>query len=243
VKDWNVGSIPRGLETIQKGPNQYLAVFCWGSSTVEIYLPAVGNGLVATLSLGRDPTRADVKAGRTLYYSASHSQHNNLSCNTCHIDGFADLLAWDLSDRRKDAAGAHTIPVDDKGPLVTQTLRTLVGQLPYHWRGERADLIDFNGAFEGLLGGTKLNEAAGGDFAKFQATRSRAARTTTPSATKPMPWKQRAATSRSRRSCRHGASSSRRACRSSTRAARPTPCPCWACRSPRPDWETTSRTS
>ncbi len=169
VKEWNVGSIPRGLQTIQKGTSEFLAVFCWGASTVEIYQPALGTGLVATLSVGRDPTPTDVKLGRTIYYSASNSQHNNLSCNTCHVDGFADLLAWDLSDRRKDATGAHTVPVDDKGPLVTQTLRTLLGQLPYHWRGERADLIDFNGAFEGLLGGTKLDETPGGAFDEFEA--------------------------------------------------------------------------
>ena len=169
VREWNVGSIPRGLQMITKGANQYLMVYCWGSNQVEIYLPAVGTGIVATLMAGPDPTPPLVKAGRALYYSAAHSQDNNMSCNTCHVDGFSDLLAWDLSDRRKDSSGAYTVTVDDKGPLVTQTLRSIKGQNPYHWRGERGDLIDFNGAFPGLLGGAPLNVAPGGDFDKFEA--------------------------------------------------------------------------
>lgn len=169
VKEWNVGSIPRGLKMIAKGPNEYLMVYCWGTNTVEIYLPAVGVGLVATLHAGPDPTHAQIKAGRALYYSAAQSRDNNMSCNTCHVDGFSDLIAWDLSDRRIDVMGNHTVSVDDKGPLVTQTLRSIKGQNPYHWRGERGDLIDFNGAFPGLLGGAPLDTTPGGDFDRFEA--------------------------------------------------------------------------
>jgi hypothetical protein len=169
VKEWNVGSIPRGLQIVTKGPNEFLLVLCWGSNAVEVYLPGIGTGLVATLRIGPDPTHALIKAGRKVYYSAAHSQNNNASCNTCHVDGFSDLLAWNLSDMRIDSGGQYTVPVDDKGPLVTQTLRSIRGQNPYHWRGERGDLIEFNGAFEGLLGGTKLDETPGGDFEKFEA--------------------------------------------------------------------------
>ncbi len=168
VQEWNVGSIPRALTFIRRGPNEFLAVFCWGTNTVEIYQPALGTGLIATLKLGQDSMPRPITDGRKVFYDASHSQFNNVSCNTCHIDGFSDMVAWDLSDIRKDAAGNHTIAVDKKGPLVTQTLRSILPQAPYHWRGERADLIDFNGAFEGLLGGTKLDVTPGGEFDDFR---------------------------------------------------------------------------
>lgn len=169
VKEWNVGPIPRGLTFVTKGTNEYLAVYCWGASRIDLYLPAVGTGRVASLHLGADPAPPEVRAGRRVYYSAAHSLHNNQSCNTCHVDGFSDMIAWDLSDRRKDAFGQHTVGVDDKGPLMTQTLRSIAGQQPYHWRGERGDLIDFNGAFDALLGAPPLDTTPGGDFDKFQA--------------------------------------------------------------------------
>ena len=108
VKEWNVGSIPRGLEVMTKGTSEYLLVYCWGSNKVEVYLPSVGTGLVATLDVGPDPTHPLIQAGRALYYTASKSQHNNLSCNTCHVDGFSDLLAWNLSDIRVDSGGNYT---------------------------------------------------------------------------------------------------------------------------------------
>jgi hypothetical protein len=169
VKEWNVGSIPRGLKTIRKGSKDFLAAYCWGNNKIEVYEPAVGTGIVVTLDVGPDPTHPKIRNGRTLYYSAANSMNNNMSCNTCHIDGFSDMLAWDLSDRRVDINGAHTIPVDDKGPLITQTLRSIKGQNPYHWRGERGDLIAFNGAFPGLLGGPPLDTTPDGDFDNFEA--------------------------------------------------------------------------
>ena len=44
-----------------------------------------------------------------------------------------------------------------KGPMITQTLRGLAGQEPYHWRGDRADFAAFNPAFDGLMGGSQLS--------------------------------------------------------------------------------------
>lgn len=169
VKEWNVGSIPRSLLPIAKGSNEYLAVHCSGSNKVELYLPAVGTGLVVTLDLGRDPTPQMVRDGRRVFYSSANSMHNNQSCNTCHVDGFADMIAWDLSLRLPDSMGDYTVGVDDKGPMMTQTLRNIEPTQPFHWRGENADLKDFNAAFGGLLGGTPLDETPGGDFDKFEA--------------------------------------------------------------------------
>ena len=54
-----------------------------------------------------------------------------------------------------------------KGALTTQTLRGLLGLEPFHWRGDRTNFLQFNGAFASLLGGTTLpstNMAAYRDF-------------------------------------------------------------------------------
>jgi YVTN family beta-propeller protein len=65
----------------------------------------------------------------------------------------------------------------DKGFIVTQTLQGLLNwdvepefqelftNAPYHWRGDRATFLDFNPAFEGLLGGSQLAPA---DMEKFR---------------------------------------------------------------------------
>jgi hypothetical protein len=39
-----------------------------------------------------------------------------------------------------------------KGPMITQSLRGMGGTEPFHWRGDRANLSAFNGAFVTLMG-------------------------------------------------------------------------------------------
>jgi len=53
-----------------------------------------------------------------------------------------------------------------KGPMVTQTLRGLLGLDPLHWRGDRTNFLHFNGAFDSLLGGTALSAA---DMAAYRS--------------------------------------------------------------------------
>ncbi|MEM7165805.1 MAG: hypothetical protein AAF581_10095 [Planctomycetota bacterium] len=133
-------------------------VYCWGTNTIEIYSFGPIN-LEATLDLGYDPTPALIAAGREVFYDGSHSQFNNASCATCHIEGGMDHEEWDLSCE----------PVDNKGPLITQTLFGIDRLLPFHWRGERFNgLIDFNDAFPGLLGGAEL-DVNNGEFDAFEA--------------------------------------------------------------------------
>jgi len=54
-----------------------------------------------------------------------------------------------------------------KGPMITQTLRGIIGTEPLHWRGDRAQLGSFNPAFQSLLGGTRLLTPA--EMADFQS--------------------------------------------------------------------------
>jgi hypothetical protein len=79
------------------------------------------------------------------------------SCNTCHPQGGADSLVWQISNS----------PVDEKGPMVTQPLLGIEDSFPYHWRGER-ELSDFNDAFPGLLGtAAELNAGELANFLEF----------------------------------------------------------------------------
>src|SRR5690606_34932603 len=54
-----------------------------------------------------------------------------------------------------------------KGPMTTQTLGGLFGLEPFHWRGDRAGLIEFNGTFQSLMGGSPLAATDMHDFAQF----------------------------------------------------------------------------
>ena len=132
-----------------------------------------------------DPEPATVKRGRRLLYDArATSSNGEASCGGCHVFGDDDGLAWDLGNPDasvvenrnprhpglQQSADFHPM----KGPMTTQTLRGLAGQGPLHWRGdrtgglaapsaapdagaydERAGLLEFNGAFVGLLGRAK----------------------------------------------------------------------------------------
>ncbi|MCC7012433.1 MAG: hypothetical protein IT454_07735, partial [Planctomycetes bacterium] len=150
------GSIPRHLQWDPWG-NSFLAVHAWGRNVIEILqagLPAP----VATLQLGVDPTPQIVRDGRAIWYDADLSLNGRSSCNTCHPGGKSDMIAWSISDA----------PHDFKDPMATQSLLSIEDTFPYHWRGER-DLVAFNGAFTGLLGGARaLTTGANSEFEKFQ---------------------------------------------------------------------------
>jgi hypothetical protein len=157
VLEWDVtpGSIPRGIVF---SPTYSIAyVYCWGTNKIEAYWITSGIPLIFTLDLGYDPTPANVRAGRTIFYDAANSLHNNASCASCHVDGRIDMITWDLSH----------LPFDDKGPMVTQTLAGIERMTPFHWRGEqRNNLKDFNGAFVNLLGASSQLSAS--DFQLFE---------------------------------------------------------------------------
>lgn len=116
---------------------------------------------LAVTSLGFDPTPDLVVNGRKFFYSGMSSGHGDQSCASCHLFGDFDQLAWDLGDPLGDYAPPPPENRDDpqysgfhpmKGPMVTQSLRGLANTGLLHWRGDRADLSEFNAAFVSLLG-------------------------------------------------------------------------------------------
>ncbi len=152
------GGIPRAV-AVDHAQDRVL-VYCWGTNTIEVHQHGAGGGFLASLDLGFDPLPQLVQEGRRVFYDASHSLGNNASCETCHVDGRTDMEEWNLSG----------LPADDKGPMVTQTLAGIDQVMTFHWRGEQLNgLIDFNPAFDNLLGGAQLDETPGGDFDAFEA--------------------------------------------------------------------------
>ncbi|MFM1921172.1 MAG: hypothetical protein RLZZ303_2806 [Candidatus Hydrogenedentota bacterium] len=125
-----------------------------------------------------DPTPAAIKLGRKhLYDTRKTSGLGQVSCASCHVDARFDRLAWDLGDPAIPPKPARDLSeggdlnlgfdfplLDDgfrdfhpmKGPMTTQTLVGIMGHEPFHWRGDRLGLEEFNPAFEGLLGDDEL---------------------------------------------------------------------------------------
>ncbi len=110
-----------------------------------------------------DPTPASIRLGRRHFYDTRrNSGLGHTACGSCHVDGRMDRLAWDLGDpsgslltiTNFDAGGApytrtyHPM----KGPMVTQTMQDIIGHEPFHWRGDRVGIEDFNQTFPALLG-------------------------------------------------------------------------------------------
>lgn len=132
---------------------------------------------IQRVSLGFDPTHADVREGRRLFYDGPNSsEYGELSCASCHLFGGMDNLAWDLGDPQGEMQpvpafanpGGLVPPFHPmKGPMMTQTLKGIAGTEPLHWRGDRAALTDFNEAFVSLNGREALLPET--DFALFEA--------------------------------------------------------------------------
>jgi DNA-binding beta-propeller fold protein YncE len=129
---------------------------------------------LSEIAIGFNPTPAAIQQGRGFLYDAKLSGNGTGSCASCHIDGDLDKLAWDLGDPTQSTtsltedanatqsgfgtAGTLTVQFHPmKGPMTTQTLRGLLNQAPYHWRGDHANFAAFNPAFTSLLGSSQLS--------------------------------------------------------------------------------------
>ena len=130
---------------------------------------------VALQRIGMNPTPDGIVNGRKFFYGGFTSAHGEQSCASCHLFGDIDNLAWDLGD----PVGGYVPPPPInplglqgfdpmKGPMMTQSLRGMGGTEPFHWRGDRANLAAFNGAFVTLMGrATTLPDSEMSAFSDF----------------------------------------------------------------------------
>lgn len=152
-----VGEGPTGLAISPSGNRLYvLNRFADSISIVD----TAGASEIARIGL-HDPTPGAVKAGRPFFYDTHlTSGLGQASCASCHTDGRSDRIAWDIGDTQGAViAFDETCQVPGctswhpmKGPMTTQTLLGIIGNEPFHWRGEKADLSEFNEAYTHLQG-------------------------------------------------------------------------------------------
>jgi len=154
--------------------------FAGSLSTVD----TAAESVVSTLPLF-DPTPQVIKAGRPhLYNTHDTSGLGQVACASCHVDSRFDRLSWDLGDPTDVIKvignnfnfGPSPPSVTNnfhpmKGPMVTQTLQDIITHEPFHWRGDRDGLEQFDGTFTNLQGaatGLTTNEMQ--DLKNFLAT-------------------------------------------------------------------------
>ncbi len=155
---------PRNLAWHPTAPVVYVLAPLSGTL---ITIDARARRAVGEIPLGLDPLPQSWREGRGFLYDAKLSGNGLVSCASCHVDARRDGIAWDLGDpygrmrvlvRERDPKVTFELhPM--KGPLLTQTLIGLRGQNPFHWRGDRDSLADFNPTFASLLGGNELEPA------------------------------------------------------------------------------------
>src|SRR5205085_8794262 len=133
-----------------------------------------------------DPTPPEIRAGRPMLYDAHLTSGLGVtSCAACHVDARMDQTSWDLGnpaglmksfDQTCETFGGllngncgdyHPM----KGPMMTQTLQGIIGIEPFHWRGDRDNLAEFNPAFVGLLGNDRqISDVQMQQFSDFLAS-------------------------------------------------------------------------
>ncbi len=175
MADANLPFGARGVLLNETGGNDFLYVYYRGNNQLAVFDPDAPTPLLGSQLLGYDITPKKVQNGRFHFINAKNSflgatgyPFGTGSCNTCHIEGHLDGMAWDLSEFT-GALSTAPFPREINGIKVTMSLRGIEETPPFHWRGNRADLADFDGAFEGLLGGQKLSAVSAAALEELDA--------------------------------------------------------------------------
>jgi YVTN family beta-propeller protein len=170
-----VGQGPTGLALDEA--RQHLYVLNRFDQTLSV-VDTLSKTELSQVSIGFNPEPASVRDGRHFLYDAtSFSSHGTVSCASCHLNGHRDGMVWDLGNPlgAVDPVSTFLPPsftgADNqhpmKGPMMTQSLRGIIGNEPFHWRGDRGGLENFNVAFVSLLGGPRL--LSNQEMASFKA--------------------------------------------------------------------------
>ncbi len=105
---------PRGLALSPNG--KQLAVASYYSGEVLLLDPD-RCGVTRTISLGPQPRPDAVRHGESVFHDARHCFQHWLSCSTCHPDGRADGLNWDLvNDGLGNPKNARSLVWSSKTP-------------------------------------------------------------------------------------------------------------------------------
>ncbi len=143
-------------------------LYVWNHFVASISVIDLSNNTEIAQMAVFNPLPEAIKQGRQFLYDTHQTSGlGQIACASCHVDGRMDRLAWDLGDPAGemkifnqncqttsaliDATGCSDFhPM--KGPMVTQTFQDIIGNEPFHWRGDRDGIEEFNGAFRSLNG-------------------------------------------------------------------------------------------
>ena len=155
-----LGEGPTGMALDESRARMYV----WNRFSSTISVLSTTTATVLTNIPVFDPTPEIIRKGRPhLYDARKTSGLGIIACASCHVDGRADRLAWDLGVPDGDLLTNVSVFHPMKGPMVTQTFQdiitpflnvppffTNVAEQSLHWRGDRNSLEDFNQTFTNL---------------------------------------------------------------------------------------------
>lgn len=118
------GQGPRGISISADGTK--VAVGAYFAGAVYMINTAT-NTVTQTIPLGTNPAEDSVRRGERIFHDASTTTQEWLSCATCHPEGRADGLNWDMPN---DGVG---------NPKNTKSMYKVFDTPPAMWRGIRAD--------------------------------------------------------------------------------------------------------
>jgi mono/diheme cytochrome c family protein/sugar lactone lactonase YvrE len=118
------GQGPRGITISPDGKNIAVGAYFAG----EVYfIDTAASTLQSTVKLGTQPAEDQVRRGERIFYDASTTTQKWLSCASCHPEGRADGLDWDM-------------PNDGIGNTKnTKSMLNAFDTPPAMWRGVRDD--------------------------------------------------------------------------------------------------------
>nr|MDQ3037209.1 hypothetical protein [Myxococcota bacterium] len=143
----DVGHAPQGLALDPSG--RFLFVHAYLSRAVRVYdvsdLTREPEAL-AEIAIAPEPFSSEVLRGAIIFHSSRDermSRTRYLSCASCHMDGEADGLTWDFTQRGEGLR--NTIPL--RG-------RAGAAHGPMHWSANFDEVQDFEHDIRGGQGGT-----------------------------------------------------------------------------------------
>lgn len=118
------GQGPRGISLSPDGKS--IAVGAYFAGEVN-FIDAAGDTLKSTVKLGTQPGENQARRGERIFHDASTTTQKWLSCASCHPEGRADGLDWDM-------------PNDGIGNTKnTKSMLNIFDTPPAMWRGVRTD--------------------------------------------------------------------------------------------------------
>lgn len=143
-------------------------LYAWNHFEASISTIDLNNNTEMVKTEVYNPLPQSIQQGRKFLYSTHDTSGlGQAACASCHVDARMDKLAWDLGDPSGEMKefnqncqtanpAISNFECDDfhpmKGPMMTQTFQDIIGNEPFHWRGDRNGIEEFNGAFQSING-------------------------------------------------------------------------------------------